>query len=159
VPYIHGSCCPCGVLHHTVQRDAYNIYIIGDKIERYTVEKKAEIVLLHAPGLSQKHAAEEFHRLHLNRPRPGQRCVGPIYLRLQETGSVSDRPRTAYPRSSTDDDSSIVVRVKIAVNSQRTVRKFASEMKPNSKDTCTPNHVTRKISSAQGIFCTSITWR
>jgi len=45
--------------------------MMGDLHERYTAEENAEIVLLHASGLSQQQTAQEFHSCHPNRLWPG----------------------------------------------------------------------------------------
>jgi len=61
--------------------------------ERCTVNEDAEIVLLHASGLSQRHTAKEFHRRHPKRLWSGHQSVGRIYSTFQEGGSVLDKPR------------------------------------------------------------------
>jgi hypothetical protein len=60
--------------------------------ERCTLNE-AEIVLLHACGLSQRHTAKEIHRRHPNRLWSGHHSIGRIYSRFQEDRSVLDKSR------------------------------------------------------------------
>ena len=82
MPHLLGRCSSCGVFQHRAQRDAKNKNRMADVKERSTVQEKAEIALLHASALIQRHTAEELNRRHPSRPRPGQRSGCRNYSRL-----------------------------------------------------------------------------
>lgn len=91
-------------------------------------KEKIELVLLHAQGLSQREAAVEFHRRHLDKPQPAFQTVGRLYKKLQETGSVHDRQRTGRPRSSTGARNAELVLARVAGSPERSSRKIAQEL-------------------------------
>jgi hypothetical protein len=76
-----------------------------DVNDRYTVEHRADIVLLHACGPSQRQTAEEPRR---HRPALGQRSVGGIYSRFQGKRGFQTN-QTDRPRTSSDAECSTVV--------------------------------------------------
>jgi hypothetical protein len=47
----------------------------------YTLQEKAELVLLQAGGLSQAEAAVKFHRRHPTRPQPQQGTVSKLFVK------------------------------------------------------------------------------
>lgn len=79
-------------------------------------QENAEIVLLHAFGVSQLQTTEEYQRRHPNliHDLSRERSVGRIHSRCQEIGGVSDKPRAGPVRTSPDDEFSNDILVKIA---------------------------------------------
>ncbi|RZF40039.1 hypothetical protein LSTR_LSTR002442 [Laodelphax striatellus] len=58
-----------------------------------SAQDKAELVLLHASGLSGSQTALEFHTRHPDKPLPDRGLVGTLHDKFRRTGSVSSRTR------------------------------------------------------------------
>jgi hypothetical protein len=92
----------------------------------YTPREKAEMVLLHASGMSQRDSGRLSpapSRATTTFPSPDW-CPSPP---LKERGSVQDKPRTGRPRSATGLTNSVSVTTKVTASPQRSIRKIAQE--------------------------------
>jgi hypothetical protein len=93
----------------------------------YTPHGKAEMVLLHASGMSQRATADESHQCHPGKPRPSHHLTGNLLTHFTENGSEQDKPRTGCPISATGLANSVAVTTKVIASPQRSIRKIAQE--------------------------------
>jgi hypothetical protein len=94
----------------------------------YTPREKAEMVLLHASGMSQRAIADGYHQRHPGQPRPSHHLIDDHLTRFKESGSVQDKPRTGRPRSATGLVNCVAVTAKVAASPQRSMRKSRREL-------------------------------
>lgn len=92
-----------------------------------SMQGKAEMVLLHAGGMSQREATAEYHRRHPNQITPSQQLISILMKRFQETDSVAHRPRCGRSRSAASGDMSVDVLANVTVSPERSTRKVGEE--------------------------------
>jgi hypothetical protein len=91
------------------------------------LQKEAELVLLHAGGLSQGNTCEELHCQHPSKPMPHQETVSEPIKRFLETGSMADKKRNGHTWLSTDPNHTTNVSAEVEVNPHRSTRKMDLE--------------------------------
>jgi hypothetical protein len=60
----------------------------------YTSSEKAEMIFLHALGMSRRETADEYHQRYPGQPQPSHHLIGDHLTGFKENGSVQDKPRT-----------------------------------------------------------------
>ncbi|KAJ1365686.1 hypothetical protein KIN20_026096 [Parelaphostrongylus tenuis] len=58
-----------------------------------SIKERIDIVLLSGRGLTQSEVAEEFSRMHPDRPPISRATVGNLLTKFRQTGSVYSKPR------------------------------------------------------------------
>ena len=92
-----------------------------------TIKKRVELVLMSgADGATNRSVAKKFNRIYPDREPISHTTVGRLILKFRETGSVLDKPKSAYSRVS--DETRRRVIEKVESSPMKSIRRSSSEL-------------------------------
>lgn len=94
----------------------------------YTNEERRILCFLRLDeGLSYQKISRRFHAMFPHRPTPSPKGIRKMYLKIRQTGSVFNRPKSGRPRTATDEKHEVVVIASVYEKRQQSLKEVALE--------------------------------